>query len=100
MQEFQNLLQELTIKQEEESGQENEMISGKVFVITGSLNTFSNREELKLLIENLGGKVTGSVSSKTDYLINNDAMSSSSKNKKAKELGVQIITEEDFRAFL
>ena len=100
MQEFQNLLQELTIKQEEESGQENEMISGKVFVITGSLNTFSNREELKLLIENLGGKVTGSVSSKTDYLINNDAMSSSSKNKKARELGVQIITEEDFRAFL
>ena len=100
MQEFQNLLQELTIKQEEESGQKNEMISGKVFVITGSLNTFSNREELKLLIENLGGKVTGSVSSKTDYLINNDAMSSSSKNKKARELGVQIITEEDFRAFL
>lgn len=100
MQEFQNLLQELTIKREEESGQENEMISGKVFVITGSLNTFSNREELKLLIENLGGKVTGSVSSKTDYLINNDAMSSSSKNKKASELGVQIITEEDFRAFL
>ncbi|MCI8668070.1 MAG: NAD-dependent DNA ligase LigA [Lachnospiraceae bacterium] len=100
MQEFQNLLQELTLKQEKESGQENEKISGKVFVITGSLDTFSNREELKLLIENLGGKVTGSVSSKTDYLINNDAMSSSSKNKKARELGVHIITEEDFRAFL
>ncbi len=100
MQEFRNLLQELTLKQEKESGIENEMISGKVFVITGSLDTFSNREELKLLIENLGGKVTGSVSSKTDYLINNDAMSSSSKNKKARELGVQIITEEEFRSFL
>lgn len=98
--EFQNLLKELTLKQEEETPQENESISGKVFVITGSLNTFSNRDELKLLIEKLGGKVTGSVSSKTDYLINNDAMSSSSKNKKARELGVHIITEEEFRAFL
>lgn len=98
--EVQNLLKELTLKQEEETPQENESISGKVFVITGSLNTFSNRDELKLLIEKLGGKVTGSVSSKTDYLINNDAMSSSSKNKKARELGVHIITEEEFRAFL
>ncbi len=100
MQEFQNLMQELTLKKEEDGKSENEKISGKVFVITGSLNTFSNREELKLLIESLGGKVTGSVSSKTDYLINNDILSSSSKNKKAKELGVKILTEEEFRTFL
>ena len=66
------------------------------FVITGSLNNFSNRDELKLLIEKRGGKVAGSVSSKTNYLINNDKMSNSSKNKKAKELGVAIISEEDF----
>lgn len=71
-------------------------LSGKTFVITGSLNTFANREELKELIENLGGKVSGSVSSKTDYLINNDSMSSSSKNKKANDLKIPIITEEEF----
>lgn len=100
MQEFQNLRQELNLKTEELVQQKNESISGKVFVITGSLNTFLNRDELKLQIENLGGKVTGSVSSKTDYLINNDSLSSSSKNKKAKELGVRIITEDEFRAFL
>ena len=66
-----------------------------VFVITGSLNNFENRDELKELIESLGGKVAGSVSSKTNYLINNDVNSSSGKNKKAKELGVKIISEED-----
>ena len=65
-------------------------------MITGSLSHFSNRNELKELIESRGGKVAGSVSSKTDYLINNDVTSSSSKNKKAKELGIEIITEEDF----
>ena len=71
-------------------------LSGKVFVITGSLEHFSNRNELKELIESKGGKVTGSVTSKTSYLINNDLLSGSSKNKKAKDLGVEIISEQDF----
>lgn len=65
------------------------------FVITGSLNHFGNRNELKEIIENLGGKVTGSVTSKTSYLINNDISSDSSKNKKARELGIAIISEEE-----
>ncbi|WP_330697931.1 BRCT domain-containing protein, partial [Lachnoanaerobaculum orale] len=69
-------------------------------VITGSLQQFSNRNELKELIEKNGGKVSGSVSSKTNYLINNDTASNSSKNKKAKELGVEIISEEDFLKLL
>lgn len=71
-------------------------LDGKVFVITGSLTEFANRNELKNLIESKGGKVTGSVTSKTSFLINNDTMSSSSKNKKAKELGIEIISEQDF----
>lgn len=71
-------------------------LDGKVFVITGSLTKFANRNELKNLIETKGGKVTGSVTSKTSFLINNDTMSSSSKNKKAKELGIEIISEQDF----
>ena len=68
----------------------------KTFVITGSLTQFKNRNELVNKIESLGGTVTGSVSAKTDYLINNDIDSNSSKNKKAKELNIPIITEEDF----
>jgi len=72
------------------------MIKGKTFVVTGSLNHFENRDALKDYIFKMGGKVTGSVSKKTDYLINNDNMSMSSKNKKAKELEIPIITEEDF----
>ena len=71
-------------------------LAGKVFVITGSLEHFTNRSELKEQIETLGGKVTGSVTKKTSYLINNDLTSNSSKNKKAKELGVEIISEEMF----
>lgn len=71
-------------------------LSGKQFVITGSVNQFENRSAMKEFIENRGGKVTGSVSKKTDYLINNDTESSSSKNKKAKELGIPILSEEDF----
>lgn len=70
-------------------------LSGKTFVITGSLNTFANRDAAKELIESLGGKVSGSVSAKTSYLVNNDINSTSGKNKKAKELGVPIITEEE-----
>ena len=71
-------------------------MAGKNFGITGSVNHFANRNEVKELIEKRGGKVTGSVTSKTNYLINNDNMSSSSKNKKAKELNIPIITEEEF----
>lgn len=71
-------------------------ITGKQFVITGSVNQFENRSALKAFIEQRGGKVTGSVSKKTDYLINNDTESSSSKNKKAKELGVPILSEDEF----
>jgi DNA ligase (NAD+) len=70
-------------------------LSGKVFVITGSLNHFMNRDEAKEKIESAGGKVSGSVSAKTSYLINNDAASTSGKNKKAKELNIPIISEEE-----
>ena len=73
-----------------------EQIAGKTFVITGSLAHYSNRDELKAFIQNSGGKVAGSVSSKTDYLINNDTASGSSKNKKARELGIPVISEEEF----
>lgn len=83
----------------EESGG-GDKFAGKVFVITGSLTHFSNRNEMKELIEKNGGKVSGSVSSKTNFLINNDTDSNSSKNKKAKELGVEIILEEDFLKLL
>lgn len=76
--------------------EEEKPLSGKVFVITGSLNHFENRNELKEQIEALGGKVTGSVTKKTTCLINNDNTSNSSKNKKAKELGVEVITEDEF----
>ena len=84
------------IKMEDsESSVQNDM-EGMNFVITGSVNHFSNRGAVKELVESRGGKVTGSVTSKTKYLINNDSTSNSSKNKKAKELGVQIITEDEF----
>lgn len=88
-----DLLQEITLEtvQTESNAQD---LSGLVFVITGSLDHFENRSALKETIENAGGKVTGSVTKKTSYLINNDIASTSSKNKKAKELGVPIITEE------
>ena len=73
----------------------NTNLSGLTFVITGSLNHFANRDEAKEKIESLGGKVSGSVSAKTSYLVNNDVTSTSGKNKKAKELGVPIISEEE-----
>lgn len=78
----------------------NDLLNGKTFVITGSLNHYSNRNELKEVIESNGGKVSGSISSKTSYLINNDIDSTSSKNKKAKSLGIPIINEEDFANML
>ncbi len=89
------LLSEVTIGQMAET-EENTKLEGKIFVITGSVNHFENRKALQEAIEAQGGKVTGSVTSKTTYLINNDTTSNSSKNKKAKELGVPIISEEDF----
>lgn len=91
------LLEEVKLQVPETStGEGGQSLEGKAFVITGSVNHFKNRNELKAKIEELGGKVTGSVTSKTDYLINNDNTSSSSKNKKAKELSIPIITEEEF----
>lgn len=88
-------LLDIVMLEDEENDNANDM-EGMNFVITGSVNHFSNRSEVKELIEGRGGKVTGSVTSKTKYLINNDSTSNSSKNKKAKELGVQIITEDEF----
>ena len=94
MKKFRHLLSHLEL---EEVKQENRLtLEGKQFVITGSVNHFANRAELKEYIEQRGGKVTGSVTSKTDYLINNDVTSNSSKNKKARELEIPILSEEDF----
>lgn len=94
MQMVHDLLKEITFEQEETAG--SQTLEGKIFVITGSVEHFANRNELKEYIERLGGKVTGSVSKNTDYLINNDIHSNSSKNKKANELGIPILSEEDF----
>lgn len=91
---FEKLIDELDIQHDEV--QTEQTLDGKIFVITGSLNYFNNRNALKELIESMGGKVTGSVTGKTDFLINNDAASSSSKNKTAAKLGVPVITEEEF----
>ena len=82
---------------QEDSPKQEQIFEGMNFVITGSLVHFGNRSEAKELIESLGGKVTGSVTKKTNYLINNDIQSNSSKNKKARELGILILSEEDFR---
>lgn len=97
--EFMKLLEEVEIPEEEENTSE-QIFEGINFVITGSVHHFANRKEVKELIESKGGKVTGSVTSKTNYLINNDTESSSSKNKKAKELGIPILSEEAFLALL
>lgn len=91
-----NLMKELRIQAVQVSAQQN--LAGKGFCITGSLTHYGSRNELKDVIEQRGGKVTGSVTSKTECLINNDIASNSSKNKKAKELGIPILTEEDFMA--
>ena len=89
-----DLLTVVVLEKEREEG--GNSMEGIQFVITGSVNHFANRNEVKALIESMGGKVTGSVTGKTDFLINNDALSNSSKNKKAKELGIPIRTEEEF----
>ncbi len=91
------LMEELTIEAApKEEGERTELFEGLVFVITGSVEHFKNRKEVQEIIESRGGKVTGSVTAKTSYLINNDAASNSSKNKKARELGIPVITEEQF----
>ena len=93
------LLPELIIQKEKVNNEE-QIFKNKVFVITGSVEHFANRNAVKEVIESKGGKVTGSVTSNTNYLINNDVNSTSSKNKKAKELGIPIITESDFLEML
>lgn len=93
--EFFRLLEEVKIP-EEETTQEEQIFAGMNFVITGSVEHFANRNEVKEVIESKGGKVTGSVTSKTNWLINNDVESTSSKNKKARELGIPIISEDTF----
>ena len=92
---FCSLAREFTFEKDDNSFT-NADLSGRTFVITGSLTHYKNRDELVSVIERLGGKVSGSVSSKTSYLINNDKESSSSKNKKAKSLNIPIISEEEF----
>ena len=89
-----HLLADLTF--EKEVRNEEQTLAGKTFVITGSVERFANRKELQEKIESLGGKAAGSVSAKTSYLINNDVTSNSSKNKKARELGIPILSEADF----
>lgn len=97
---LQSLLSELTMEVPKESAQElqesEQPLKGLTFVITGKVEHFDNRDDLKAYIEKMGGKATGSVTSKTSYLINNDVHSLTGKNKKAKELGVPVISEEDF----
>ena len=94
-----HLLEVLTFEEVSDAGSD-DLLAGKTFVITGSLESFGNRKELQELIEKRGGKVAGSVSNKTSYLINNDNMSGSTKNKTAKSLGVPIITEAEFLEML
>ncbi len=95
MQSLDELLKEVTLEKPE-VGADADKLKGKTFVVTGSVNHFNGRSELKEIIENMGGKVAGSVSAKTECLINNDTASSSSKNKKAKELNIPILSEEAF----
>ena len=88
------IVEEITFEEAGEMAEQD--MAGMTFVITGSLEHFGNRKELQKIIEDRGGKVAGSVSAKATALINNDATSSSSKNKKANELGIPIVTEEEF----
>lgn len=90
------LLKEVTIEAVNLKAQEGGKCEGLTFVITGDVHHYKNRDEFKAYVETAGGKVTGSVTSKTNYLVNNDALSTSSKNRKAKELGIPILTEDEF----
>ena len=87
---------EFIFREQDNNGNAKQVLEGKTFVITGSLRAYKNREELVSVIERNGGKVSGSVSAKTSYLINNDVTSTSGKNKKANELGIPIISEGEF----
>ena len=98
--EIKDLASEFEFKIPNETKISNDLINGKTFCVTGSVEHFKNRNELKSAIENVGGKVTGSVSSKTDYLVNNDINSTSSKNQNAKKLGIPIITENELISML
>jgi DNA ligase (NAD+) len=108
LQALRDILDMITLDPDEESAAQSSgegegakaRVAGLTFVITGSLESYANREELKERLEDAGAKVTGSVSEKTDYLINNDVDSPSSKNKKAKKLGVKIIKEAEVNAML
>ena len=93
---FYELAEEFVFSNKKENDNISVDLSGKIFVITGSLTHYKNRDELVSIIESMGGKVSGSVSTKTSYLINNDTQSSSSKNQKAQKLNIPIISEEDF----
>lgn len=90
------LLKEVEIEKKEQETEEGEKCKGLTFVITGDVHHYKNRDEFKAYVEAAGGKVTGSVTSKTNYLVNNDVNSASSKNRKAKELGIPIISEDEF----
>ena len=92
------MLSELTVENVEPSAPASGTCAGLTFVITGDVHTFRNRDEFKAYVEQQGGKVAGSVSGKTSFLVNNDASSQSSKNRKAGELGVPVITEDEFIA--
>lgn len=93
---LQKLLKEINVENIEPSGEKHGSCANLTFVITGDVHIFKNRNEFKDYVASQGGKVTGSVSAKTDYLVNNDIDSVSSKNKKAKALGIEIITEDTF----
>ena len=95
-QNLENLLQVVEIQKVEKKNTENGTCNGLTFVITGDVHQFKNRDEFKTYVESQGGKVAGSVSGKTNYLVNNDVESTSSKNKKAKDLGIPIISEDTF----
>ena len=90
------LIGEFNFREPDDNGNVKQILEGKIFVITGSLRTYKNREELISVIERNGGRVSGSVSAKTSYLINNDVTSTSGKNKKAHDLGIPIISEGEF----
>ena len=92
------MLSELNVKKSKKTG--DLKLEGMTFVITGSLENYENRDELVKVIEDNGGKTASSVSKNTNYLINNDINSNSSKNKKAKELNIPIISEDDFAKLL
>ena len=95
---LQRLLNRVTITEADSQAEVGTRCAGLTFVVTGDVHHFKNRNELKAYIENQGGKVTGSVSKSTSFLINNDVTSTSGKNKKAQELGIQILSEDDFIA--